>query len=196
MSNNTTAPPERGPSPIPTWFEMPAFEPDKIADTFWRVLSQPVEFWESVRESKGYGPPLVFAAVMGLGSGALSALFGFGIASVVAAPIGCLAGSFVGGGILYAIALVAGGRPDYEASVRIAAYTSAVAPVSAALGFFPLLGMVAGFYGLYLAALGVIAIEGADRKLTFVAIAVFAAALLLIQWVGLLAALAVFSAWR
>lgn len=187
MPNTTTAPPGSGPSPTFTPFERVPFEPDKIRDAFIGVLSQPVEFWESVRENKGYGPPLVFAAVMGLACGGLGALLGQGLGHVVAAPIGCVAGSFIGGALLYAIAHLAGGRADYEASVRIAAYTSAVMPISAVLSLVPVLGMVAGLYGLYLGALGVIAIEGADRQKTFVAAAVLAVFFVLTPWLAYLA---------
>jgi hypothetical protein len=207
-----TVPPSQGPGPTPPASAAPLFDPKAIADAFVRVLTRPAEFWASVRDQKGFGPPLVFAVVMGLVAGLMGAILavtglggvlgGFGgpiggvigVAGIITTPIIYAIGCFIGGGIVYLIALVAGGKADYEQSLRIAGYANAVGPITMAVAFVPFLGIVPSLYGLYLVALGVIAIEVADRRKTFIAAGVLAGILVVFQVVGFFTAMAARSA--
>jgi hypothetical protein len=189
----------QGPAPSPPSPAAPVFDPKAIADAFVRVLTRPTEFWASVREQRGFGPPLVFAIAMGVVAGVVGAVLAVtglasaiggvgatigGVAAVIITPIFYAIGCFIGGAIVYLIALVAGGRADYEQSVRIAGYASAVGPIATVVSFVPLLGIVPGLYGLYLVALGVVAIEAADRRKTTIAAGVLAGILVLFQVIG------------
>jgi hypothetical protein len=198
-----SASPNQGPAPSPPSRAAPVFDPKAIADAFVRVLTRPSEFWASMREERGFGPPVLFAVAMGVIAGVVGVILAVtglgralggvgatigGVAAVIIIPIFYAIGCFIGGGIVYLIALVAGGRADYEQSVRIAGYASAVGPVAAVVSFVPLLGIVPGLYGLYLVALGVVAIEGADRKKTSIAAGVLAGILVLFQVLGFFSA--------
>jgi hypothetical protein len=199
--------PGQGPGPGPQSSAAPVIDPKAIVDSFVRVLTRPSEFWASasVREQKGFGPPIAFAVAMGLVAGVVGAILALtglggafgglglmiggaaGVAAVIITPIFYAIGCFIGGGVVYLVAAIAGGRADYEQSVRIAGYASAVGPIAALVGFIPLLGLVPSLYGLYLVALGVIAIEAGDRRKTFIAAGVLAGILVLFQLVGLAA---------
>jgi hypothetical protein len=176
-----------------------------IVQAFVAVLTKPAAFYTSVRDASGLGAPVVFALVMGLASGVIAAVFtvvGLGAASgamgsalgaaagfgaIVMSPVFAVVGCFVGGAIVYLISMIAGGKGTYEQSVRVAGYASAVMPLSALLGFAPLLGTLPSLYGLYLVAQGLIAIHGADRKRTYVVTGVLGALLVLMAILGLLA---------
>lgn len=207
-----TVPPNQGPAPSPPAPAAPVFDIKAIVDAFVRVLTRPSEFWASVREQRGFGPPIIFAVVMGLVAGVVGAILAVtglgmllggvggaiggvvGVAGIITMPIAYAIGCFIGGGIVYLIALIAGGKADYEQSVRIASYASAVGPIAVVVSFVPLLGIVPSLYGLYLVALGVIAIEVADRRKTFITAGVLAGILVLFQVVGLFTAMAARSA--
>jgi hypothetical protein len=124
-------------------------------------------------------------AVGGIAGGALGAVAGFG--AVITTPIFAVVGVFVGGAIVHVIGLVAGGKGSYEQSARVAAYAGAVMPIGALLGFHPLVRMLPGLYGLYLVAVGLIAIHAADRKRTYTVVGILAALLVLLSVMAMFA---------
>ncbi len=184
----------------------PASPSPGVVQAFATVLTKPAEFFESIRAQTGFGAPIVFALVMGLFAGVLSAVIqalglgaaggpggragvGMAIAGIVLSPtIAVAVGSFVGGAIVHVIALVANGKGTYEQSVRIASYSLAVLPIGALLAVSPFLPTLANLYGLWIVVAGVIAIHLGDRKRTFVAAAVLAVAVVVVGIAGALLA--------
>lgn len=191
-------------APAPQGPSQPSAAPG-ILQAFVGVLTKPADFYASVRTASGLGAPLVFAVVMGLVSGVITAVFatiglgaaagamggafgaGMGVVSILLSPIFAVIGCFVGGAIVHVISMIAGGRGTFEQSVRVAGYASAVMPIGAVLGFVPLLNVLPNLYGLYLVALGLVAIHAADRKRTFASVAVLAALVVLMSIMGWLA---------
>jgi len=192
------------PPPSPPGSAMPTAQ--GLVQAFVGVLTRTSSFFESLRTQSGLAPPLVFAAAMGLLSGAIHALYavvglgaaggplggafgavaGFGM--IVVAPfLAVIVGSFIGGAIVHVIALLAGGKGSFEHSVRVASYVQAVMPLSAVLAFIPLVRHAPSFYGLYLVALGIIALHLADRRKTFTIAGVLAAVLAVLLVMGVLA---------
>jgi hypothetical protein len=78
--------------------------------------------------------------------------FGFSTAIMTAimAPIMGIIFLFIGAAIFYIIYKVLGGSGSYEGTVRFLSYASAVMVVS----WIPLIGLVFGFYQLYLYIVG------------------------------------------
>jgi hypothetical protein len=196
--------------PLPTQPVAPGAPPSPapqpgIFEAFKAVLTRPADFYASVRDVGGFGGPLVFAIVMGLASGLISAcyaLFGLGgvagatgaaigafagFSAIILSPIFAVIGCFVGGAIVHVISLIAGGKGTYEQSVRVAGYAAAVMPISALVTFVPILRVLPGLYGLYLVAMGLLAIHAADRRKTFVSVGVLAAILVLFSLMAMLA---------
>jgi hypothetical protein len=190
-------------SPAPA---APAFDPKAIIDQFVAVLTKPADFFASaaIKEQKGFGPPLIFAVIMGLVAGVIGAILavlhlgaaggplggavgvGVGLMGIIISPIMAVIVAFVGGAIVHVIALIASGKGTYEQSVRIACYATAVYPVAAVLGiisFLPL-SILANLWGMYIVALGIIALHSANRQTTFIVLGVLAAIWLLITVIG------------
>jgi len=193
--------PPSSPAPAPA---APAFDPKGIIDAFIAVITKPADFFSSaaIKEQKGFGPPLIFAVVMGLVAGVIGALVaifhlgvaagavggaigvGMGIAGIILSPIVAVIVAFVGGAIVHVIALIASGKGTYEQSVRIACYATAVYPIAAVLGIIPGLSILANLYGMYIVALGIIALHAANRQTTFIVLGVLAAIWLLVAVIG------------
>ncbi len=186
-------------SPAPGTSGSPPVSASALVQTFIAVLTRPATFFESVKGQTGYKDPLVFAVVMGLVGGVIHAVLslarllpvaaaGAGLAMIILMPIFSVLGCFIGGAIVHVVAMIAGGKGSFEHSVRIAGYSSAVLPVSAVLSFAPILQHLPSFYGLYVAALGIIALHLADRRRTFVVTGVLAVILAIFVVMGLMAA--------
>ncbi len=194
-------PPPATPGAPPPPAAAPAQAPG-ILPAFRAVLTRPAEFYASVRDVGGFGAPLVFALVMGLASGVLTAIVGLlglgaaggaggagygmmvGFGAIVGTPIFAVIGCFIGGAIVLVISMIAGGKGTYEQSVRIAAYAAAVMPFHALLGVIPLLGTLSTLYGLYLVTQGVVAIHGADRQRVRLVATVLAVLVILMSIAG------------
>jgi hypothetical protein len=202
--------------PLPTQPATPGAPPSPsaarapgIVQAFVGVITRPAEFYASVRDAGGFGAPVVFALVCGLAAGVISAVYAVvglgamggaaggafgaiaGFSAVIVTPIFAVIGCFVGGAIVHVISLIAGGKGTYEQSVRVGAYAGAMMPISALLGFVPLLRLLPGLYALYLVGIGLITIHAAERKRTWTVMAVLAAILVLLSILGMLAGRAV-----
>ncbi len=185
-------PPPPPATPPPNPIDLQAIRNDFVA-----VLTRPIEFWPTLRGRQGFGPPIVFAAAMGVLAGIIGALYslirvgsggygGYGVTAALVALILSiilypLIGSFVGGAIVHVLALIAGGRSTYETSVRIASYAMAVMPIAALLSMVPLLGILPHLYGLYLIALGIIALHDTPRQRTLIVVGVLALIVIIID---------------
>lgn len=195
------APPSAPPSP--------AAQAPGILQAFVGVLTKPADFYASVREVGGFGAPVVFALVAGLAGGVISAVYAFiglgatgraaggavgtfaGASAVIMTPIFAVIGCFVGGAVVHVVSTIAGGKGTYEQSVRVAGYAGAVMPLSALLSFVPLLRFLPTLYGLYLAAVGLVAIHAADRRRTYAVMGVLAALFVIFSILAALAGRAV-----
>jgi hypothetical protein len=153
--------------------QMPPVDPKKLVDTAVAVLKNPTEFYKGIKAETGFQKCLIFSIAMGVIYGVLafcSSLlwlsihvgFGFAIAAAVTALItGVISGAigpFIGGIIIWAICLAFGSKATWEPSVKIAAYSMAVYPISALGGFVPwvgwLISLAAGCYGIYIIVMG------------------------------------------
>lgn len=138
-------------------------------ETWKEVIQRPSDFFRKMPETGGYADPLTFAAISYIIYGLLSGLFSRGmmggmygysgvrefgfstaIMTAIMAPIMGIIFLFIGAAIFYIIYKVLGGSGSYEGTVRFLSYASAVMVVS----WIPLIGLVFGFYQLYLYIVG------------------------------------------
>jgi hypothetical protein len=130
--------------------------------TVQRVVLQPADFYRGILRRGDFLNPLIFAIICYEVSAILGGLIalafgnrGFGgfIGNIILAPIGAAIGLFIVAGILYLLVMVIVGSRNsgYEATFRVAAYTSVVNLVS----WIPLIGWIASLYGIYLAIVGI-----------------------------------------
>lgn len=124
------------------------------------VALQPLAFFGAMPRLGGYQNPLAFALICAGISGIITGLFRIGGAGILGL-VGSILVSVIGGAIgLFLVAAVANfmvnaivgsGRANYETTFRVAAYSSVTTIVS----WIPVIGGLAGLYGLYLAVVGV-----------------------------------------
>jgi hypothetical protein len=72
------------------------------------------------------------------------------LGTIIGTPIGGIISLFIVGAIFYVISKALGGTGSYEGTVRFMSYASA--PL--VLASIPLIGLIAGIYGLYLYVVG------------------------------------------
>ncbi len=173
--------PEPLPSSPPPPAAPPAAAPSPgVGRAFAAVLSRPAAFYASLRGQSGVGAPVVFALAMGIASGVASAVLAAagvgaapgaaaGLGALVVSPVTAVVGCLVGAAAVHLVSAFAGGKGSFEDSVRVAGYAAAVMPVGAVLGAVPLLGTLAGLYGLYVVAQGLVTLHLADRRRAFAA---------------------------
>jgi len=202
MADTVPTPPSPDQAPPPAAPAAPPFDIKAIVDAFVAVLTKPAEFFASpaIQNQQGFPQPLIFAVVMGVLAGVvglllavlhLGAVFGIGagLLGLVLSPIFAVLGAFIGGAIVHVIGLIGGGKGTYEQSVRIACYAMAVFPIAVLLriiSFLPL-DILANLYGLYIIALGVIALHQAKRQTVFIVVGVLAALAVIFGIVGFFA---------
>jgi hypothetical protein len=130
--------------------------------TVQRVVLQPADFYRGILRRGDFLNPLIFAIICYEVSAILGGLIalafgnrGLGgfIGNILLAPIGAAIGLFIGAGILQLLVMVIVGSRNsgYEATFRVAAYTSVVNLVS----WIPFIGWIASLYGIYLAIVGI-----------------------------------------
>jgi hypothetical protein len=131
-------------------------------NTWKEVIQTPSDFYRKMPTNGGYNDPLTFAVISYIIYGLFAAIvqnlmfgmmgFSFSalIGTIVIIPIVCIISLFIGGAILQVIFSLLGGTGTYEGTIRFIAYASAPMVFS----WIPLLGMIAGIYGLYLYIIG------------------------------------------
>ena len=130
-------------------------------ETWKEVIQRPSDFYSRMPTTGGYADPITFAAISYVIYGLLAAILGgiigprgfsfFAIiTTVIVIPIVGIISLFIGGAIFYIIYKILGGTGSYEGTVRFISYASA--PM--VLSWIPLLGLIAGIYGLYLNIVG------------------------------------------
>jgi hypothetical protein len=126
------------------------------------VVLQPANFFRGILRQGDFINPLIFAiicyevsAILGgvIGMAFANQDFGGFIVSIILAPIGTAIGLFIGAGIIHLLVmLIVGSRNGgFEATFRVAAYSSVVNLVS----WIPFIGWIASLYGIYLGIVGI-----------------------------------------
>jgi hypothetical protein len=154
LSGQTTGP------PVGQDFDL-ARPIESFVETARTIVFQPVAFFSRLPRQGNLGSPLIFAlicyGISALISGVIGLLSGHDIGAliggVVAAIIGGAIGLFIVAGIahLLVILIVGSTNSGYEATFRAAAYSS----VSSLVSWVPVVGPLAGLYGLVLAIVGI-----------------------------------------
>ena len=133
-----------------------------FVSTVQNVVLRPVDFFRGILRQGDYLNPLIFAIicyeVSAILGGIIALAFGnqgFGgfIVSIILAPIGTAIALFIGAGITHLLVmLIVGSRNSgYEATFRVAAYSSVVNLVS----WIPFIGWLLSLYAIYLAIVGI-----------------------------------------
>lgn len=133
-----------------------------ILNTAVRVITNPVGFYREMPKTGGFPEPLIFAVILGLISGLLTAIlsifslgaaasFLMGIAFIIIYPIMIAIFGFVGAAILFIIWRIIGSKESFETAYRCWAYSMAILPITTLLGIIPYLGTIIGLaWGFYL----------------------------------------------
>jgi hypothetical protein len=126
------------------------------------VVLRPVDFFRGILRQGDLINPLIFAIICYEATAVLGGIIalafgnqGFGgfIVSIILAPIGTAIALFIGAGITHLLVmLIVGSRNSgYEATFRVAAYSSVVNLVS----WIPFIGWLLSLYAIYLAIVGI-----------------------------------------
>lgn len=150
-------------------------------ETWKEVMQTPSDFYREMSKTGGYADPLTFAAISFIVYALLAALFtvlfghgmymdgsmyggmyngmyggmrGLGffaiLMTVIITPIAGIISLFIEAAILYIIYKILGGAGTYEGTVRFISYATAVLVLS----WIPIIGWIAGIYGIYLYIVG------------------------------------------
>jgi len=124
----------------------------------WRgVVASPREFFAVDRSGQGLQAPIGFLLVTLAIGGVGLAVFGWGFVALPRFLIGGFLRVVLGAVVFWLVASqVLGGKGDYESTLRVLAYASAVS----VLIFLPGIRLLAGLYGLFLVIVG---LESAHR---------------------------------
>ncbi len=126
---------------------------NNILNTAVTVIKNPVGFYRDMPKTGGFVEPLIFAVVMGLISGVVTAIlsifslgsaasFFMGIAFIIFYPIMVAIFGFVGAAIIFIIWRIMGSQEEYETAYRCVAYAIAISPITTLLGIIPYLGAI------------------------------------------------------
>lgn len=150
-------------------------------ETWKEVMQTPSDFYREMPKTGGYADPFTFAAISFIVYALLAALFtilfghgmymdgsmyggmyngmyggmrGLGFFAilmvVIVTPIAGIISLFIEAAILYIIYKILGGAGTYEGTVRFISYATAVLVLS----WIPIIGWIAGIYGIYLYIVG------------------------------------------
>lgn len=125
---------------------------DDFKNTWLKVMKTPAEFFEQMPTEGGYAAPIKFAVISYLiaGIGLTIISLGVGFPLIIMMPIMGVIGLFIGGLFIHIFFKIVGGKGTYEGTVRLLAYASA----TMALGWIPLLGILANIYLVYMEVIG------------------------------------------
>ena len=121
------------------------------ASTWRRVLGAPREFFAAVPVAQGLQAPIGFLLVSLAIGGVGLVLFGWGWSALPRLVIGGFLRTILGAIVYWAVATrVFGGKGDYESTLRVLAYASAVTVFL----FIPRIRILAALYGAFLVIVG------------------------------------------
>ncbi len=156
--------------------QIPQIDPKSLVNTAVSVIKNPTEFFKGIKGETGFQKPLTFSVAMGVVAGIIgavaalligvvhgligAAIVGAIVAIIQGAVVGII-GPFIGGVIIWVISMIFGSKAQWQASVPIAAYASALSPISALSGFVvlvPVLGLLISLavlvYAVYICVMG------------------------------------------
>ncbi|MEN6439087.1 MAG: YIP1 family protein [Syntrophobacter sp.] len=148
-----------------------------ILNTAVLVITRPVDFYREMQRSGGFVDPLIFLVVMGLVGGILQTFFallglgygGFGLSSIIIAPIVAAIFGFVGAAIVFGIWKLLGSTQSYEVAYRCAAYGAAISPLTTLVQPIPYLGALVGIaWGLYLMVIASTEVHEIEPKKAYI----------------------------
>jgi len=144
-----------------------------IFNTAVQVITRPVDFYREMQRSGGFVDPLIFMVIMAVAAGIIQSFFaligvgygGFGISSIIIAPIAVAIFGFVGAGIVFVIWKLLGSTQSYEVAYRCAAYAAAISPLTTLVQPIPYLGALVGIaWGFYLMVVASTEVHEIDQK--------------------------------
>jgi hypothetical protein len=149
--------------------------PQGFADTWKRVMTDPVGFYATMPEAGGLYEPFAFLAACAGINAAAHFLFGWWSAAV-GIFVWQLFGAFVGAAAMTLVAQhLFSGRAGFEATFRVVAYAAAPSVVSVV----PLLGLLAGVWSAYLVVRGLERVHELDATRAVLTVIIYLAALVL-----------------
>ncbi|GIX31024.1 MAG: hypothetical protein KatS3mg124_1496 [Porticoccaceae bacterium] len=152
-----------------------------------QVIVDPVSHFRALERSGGFGPPVLFVAVMALCAavvalllGALGLAPGPGVAGLVLMPLFAVLGSFVAAAVLLLVWKLLGSQENYETAYRCLAATTALYPIAALLAIIPYLGgLVALAWATWLLVVASEEVHRIPRRKAAIALGILAALLAL-----------------
>jgi hypothetical protein len=122
-----------------------------VIPTTLKVITNPVDFYRTMRRTGGFVEPLAYMIILGVAAGLLRCLFGlfglglagtalFALGMIVIYPILAAIVGFIMGGILFMIWKLIGSEEPFETAYRCIAYMAAIAPITALCSIIPYLG--------------------------------------------------------
>lgn len=156
----------------------------EFAATWKGVVLQPEEFFAAWDPAEPWEKVIVFNVICGLVGGVLTTVltFFFGIEALIGYPVTVLAGTFVGGIVIFVCFKLLGGEGSIEETIKMVGYTQAVRVFYVGLpGLGFLMSTLASLYQVWLLVAGGRAVHRLDvSRATF-------AVLLPVAALGLLA---------
>tara|TARA_R110000772_G_scaffold268659_1_gene397122 strand:+ start:27327 stop:28010 length:684 start_codon:yes stop_codon:yes gene_type:complete len=151
------------------------FDIQQIIAQAREVITRPVNYFQSMEKTGGFGDPVVFVAVMGAVAGVIAAVFAlFGSAggllaavfgALIFGPLMAVLGAFIGAAVLYVIWKLMGSTENYETAFRCQAALAALYPISALLSIVPYIGgIVTIAWGAWLLVEASVAVHARPRK--------------------------------
>jgi len=127
-------------------------------NTWLKVIKTPGDFFEQMPAKGGYADPVKFAAICyliaGIGMSIITMVGGstpgMVFSDIILMPVIGVMGIFIGGSILHIFFKILGGKGTYEGTMRLLAYSSAVAVFS----WIPFLFILPDLYMIYMAVIG------------------------------------------
>ncbi len=170
--------------------EQTTFDINQVIVQAKAVITNPVGYFQTMPKSGGYGPPVIFVAVMGAVMGLITALLSFfgsaagmlagGLGAIIVMPIFAVLGAFIGAAILYVIWKLMGSPESYETAFRCQASAAAIYPISALLAIVPYIGSIVMIaWGAFLMIEASVSVHGRERRTAQIVFGILAALMIL-----------------
>lgn len=138
---------------------------EDFAATWKGIITRPEEFFAAWNPAEDWQKVIVFNVICGLIGGLLTAVFSFfiGAGEIVRYPLVVLAGTFVGGVVLFVCLKLFGGEGEVGPTIKMMGYTQAVRVFHLGIPIigFPI-GFLATLYQIWLLVVGGRAVHKLD----------------------------------
>lgn len=146
---------------------------EDFAATWKGIITGPEEFFAAWNPAEDWQKVIVFNVICGLIGGLLTAVFTFfiGTGEVIRYPLVVLAGTFVGGIVLFVCFKLFGGKGDVGPTIKMMGYTQAVRVFHLGIPIigFPI-SFLASIYQLWLLVVAGKAVHGLDTTKAVLAV--------------------------